>query len=190
MPVRQVARLGLGVLDALATAHAAGVLHRDIKPGNIFVGEDGAPVLTDFGIATVEGQATIIESGMLVGSPGYIAPERLRGERPGPQSDLWSLAATLYEAAEGEPALPGGDAMAVLAAVLTEEALPPRRSGSCCPAAPPPPRAAPRASGRDVRHSKSRSTPIRGRRPRRRPSRCTAPARTRRPAPARVSSPP
>ncbi|MGP3932959.1 protein kinase domain-containing protein [Nonomuraea sp. KM88] len=133
LPVRQVARLGLGVLDALATAHAAGVLHRDIKPANIFVGEDGAPILTDFGIATVEGQATITESGMLVGSPGYIAPERLRGERPGRQSDLWSLAATLYEAAEGEPAHPGGDAMAVLARVLTEEARPPRRSGSLGP---------------------------------------------------------
>ncbi|TDC88768.1 serine/threonine protein kinase, partial [Nonomuraea deserti] len=133
LPVRRVARLGLGVLDALATAHAAGVLHRDIKPGNIFLGEDGAPVLTDFGIATVEGQATITQSGMLVGSPGYIAPERLRGERPGPQSDLWSLAATLYEAAEGEPAHPGGDAMAVLARVLTEEARPPRRSGPLGP---------------------------------------------------------
>ncbi|WP_049568058.1 serine/threonine-protein kinase, partial [Nonomuraea sp. SBT364] len=125
----RAARLGLAVLDALTLAHAAGILHRDIKPANVFVSDDGSPVLTDFGIATVEGQATLTQSGMLLGSPGYIAPERLRGERPGPQSDLWSLAATLYASLEGEPAHPGEDGMAVLARVLTEDPRPPQRSG-------------------------------------------------------------
>jgi hypothetical protein len=131
-PVR-AARIGLEILDALSFAHAAGVLHRDIKPGNIFLGEDGRAVLTDFGIASVEGQATITQAGMLIGSPGYMAPERLRGERPGPQSDLWSLAATLYWAVEGAPPHHAASDMEVLSSVLTQSPRPPRRAGELAP---------------------------------------------------------
>ncbi|ROO86443.1 uncharacterized protein DUF3558 [Actinocorallia herbida] len=127
------ARVGLDVLGALEAAHAVGILHRDIKPGNIFLTSDGRAVVTDFGIATVEGQATITRSGMLVGSPGHIAPERLRGERPGPSSDLWSLAATLYRAVEGHHPFPGAGHMAVLAAVLTADPVPPTRAGELGP---------------------------------------------------------
>ncbi|GAB2830089.1 hypothetical protein GCM10022221_30940 [Actinocorallia aurea] len=127
------ARIGLDVLSALEAAHALGILHRDIKPGNIFLTADGRAVLTDFGIATVEGQATLTRSGMLVGSPGHIAPERLRGERPGPPSDLWSLAATLYRAVEGHHPFRGAAPMAVLAAVLTADPVAPVRAGDLGP---------------------------------------------------------
>ena len=129
----RAARLGLDVLGALGTAHAAGVLHRDIKPGNIFLTADGRAVLTDFGIASVEGQATITRSGMLVGSPGHIAPERLSGERPGPQSDLWSLAATLYEATEGHRPFRGDSPLSSLTSVLTQDPEPPVRAGALGP---------------------------------------------------------
>ncbi|MDX6743918.1 serine/threonine-protein kinase [Actinocorallia sp. A-T 12471] len=133
LPPEEVARIGLDVLAAVEAAHAVGILHRDIKPGNVFLTGEGRAVLTDFGIATVEGQATITQSGMLVGSPGHIAPERLRGERPGPASDLWSLAATLYRAVEGRHPFGAGGPMAVLAAVLTAAPLPPSRAGELGP---------------------------------------------------------
>jgi eukaryotic-like serine/threonine-protein kinase len=129
----RAARLGLDVLGALGTAHAAGVLHRDVKPGNIFLTADGRAVLTDFGIASVEGQATITRSGMLIGSPGHIAPERLSGERPGPQSDLWSLAATLYEAVEGHRPFRGDNPLSSLTSVLTQDPEPPVRAGALGP---------------------------------------------------------
>lgn len=129
----RAARIGLDVLGGLETAHAAGVLHRDIKPGNIFVTADGRAVLTDFGIASVEGQATITRSGVLVGSPGHIAPERLSGEDPDPQSDLWSLAATLYQAVEGRRPFPGDSQLAVLTSVLTRDPEPPVRAGGLGP---------------------------------------------------------
>ncbi|GAA0939863.1 serine/threonine-protein kinase [Actinocorallia libanotica] len=133
LPVEQVARIGAEVLAALEAAHAEGILHRDIKPANIFLTSDGRAVLTDFGIATVEGQATITRSGMLVGSPGHIAPERLRGEKAGPQSDLWSLAGTLYRLVEGRAPFPGDSHVAVLAAVLTRDPVPPVRAGELGP---------------------------------------------------------
>ncbi|GAA2719388.1 serine/threonine-protein kinase [Actinocorallia aurantiaca] len=133
LPPERAARIGADVLGALETAHAAGILHRDVKPGNVFLTGDGRTVLTDFGIATVEGQATITRSGMLVGSPGHVAPERLRGEQAGPQSDLWSLAATLYRAVEGRPPFPGDSPMAVLAGVLTADPVPPVRAGELGP---------------------------------------------------------
>ncbi|MCF6469879.1 serine/threonine protein kinase [Nonomuraea sp. MG754425] len=122
LTARRVAAIGGEVLSALAFVHASGVLHRDVKPANVFLRRDGHTVLTDFGVATVEGQAPAAE-GMVAGSPGYIAPELLRGERGGPASDLWSLGATLYYAVEGVPPYPGDTPPAVLAAVLT---LPPR----------------------------------------------------------------
>lgn len=90
LPLHQVARIGVGILSALGTAHAAGVVHRDVKPGNVFLTRTGRAVLTDFGTAVVDGEVTSGRTGHLIGSPNYIAPEQLRGERSGPASDLWS----------------------------------------------------------------------------------------------------
>ncbi|MGP3936221.1 serine/threonine-protein kinase [Nonomuraea sp. KM88] len=132
-PPERAAALGLRVLDALSAAHAHGIQHRDVKPANVFLTDDGRVVLTDFGIARLEDQATITESGLLVGSPGYIAPERLRGERGGPASDLWSLGATLYSAVEGQAPYTGTSPMAVLRDALTRPPRPPERAGRLGP---------------------------------------------------------
>ncbi|MER7499980.1 serine/threonine-protein kinase [Nonomuraea pusilla] len=107
MPHPYAARVGADVLEALSAAHAQGLQHRDVKPGNVFLTEAGRVVLTDFGIARQEGQATLTEQGLMIGSPGFIAPERLDGEPGGPASDLWSLGATLYVAVTGGPPYPG-----------------------------------------------------------------------------------
>jgi eukaryotic-like serine/threonine-protein kinase len=133
LPPRRVAEVGLAVLEALGVAHAQGVLHRDVKPGNIFLCDDGRVVLADFGIATLEGDASLTASGGLVGSPGYIAPERLHGDRAGPPSDLWSLGAALYTAVEGRPPFDRRTPMGMLGAVLTEEPAPPLRAGPLGP---------------------------------------------------------
>ncbi|SDJ96210.1 serine/threonine-protein kinase [Nonomuraea jiangxiensis] len=133
LPPAQVAWIGRHMLDALAAAHTMGVLHRDVKPGNVLLTQDGRVLLTDFGIATVAGDAALTQTGLLNGSPGYIAPERLRGEADGPQADLWSLGATLYLAVEGRTAYTGPNAAAVMAAVLLHEPEPPRRAGPLVP---------------------------------------------------------
>ncbi|MEU6998527.1 protein kinase [Nonomuraea sp. NPDC046570] len=132
-PPERTAELGLRVLDALSAAHAQGIQHRDVKPANVFLTDDGRVVLTDFGIARLEDQATITESGLLIGSPGFIAPERLRGERGGPESDLWSLAATLYATVEGTAPYVGTSPMAVLRDALTLPPRPPQRAGHLGP---------------------------------------------------------
>ncbi|TDB93669.1 serine/threonine protein kinase [Nonomuraea longispora] len=129
----RAAAVGLRVLDALVAAHAHGIQHRDVKPANVFLTDDGRVVLTDFGIARLEDQATITESGLLIGSPGYIAPERLRGERGGPASDLWSLGATLYAAVEGQAPYSGTSPMTVLRDALTRPPRPPERAGRLGP---------------------------------------------------------
>ncbi|WP_084774579.1 serine/threonine-protein kinase [Nonomuraea candida] len=113
MPPEHAARIGADVLDALTVAHSQGLQHRDVKPGNVFLTETGRVVLTDFGIARQEGQATLTEQGLMIGSPGFIAPERLEGEPGGPASDLWSLGATLYVALTGAPAYDGPAAQRV-----------------------------------------------------------------------------
>jgi eukaryotic-like serine/threonine-protein kinase len=121
----QAARLGEQLLDALECAHAAGVLHRDVKPGNVLVAADNAVKLTDFGIATFPGDPALTQIGMVYGTPGYTAPERVRGEPATPASDLWSLGATLYTAVEGRgPFSRPGGSEAIFAAVAHE--LPPR----------------------------------------------------------------
>ncbi|TDE19224.1 serine/threonine-protein kinase [Actinomadura sp. 6K520] len=129
LPPGRVARIGLEILGALRTAHAQGVLHRDVKPANIFLREDGRAVLTDFGIAALEGEATLTRPGSLIGSPAYMAPERVRDDLSGPASDLWSLGATLYALTEGRPPFARGSMMGTLGAVLTDAPDPPRAAG-------------------------------------------------------------
>jgi serine/threonine protein kinase len=125
----KAAEIGLCLLDALEAAHAAGIVHRDVKPGNVIVRDDGRVSLTDFGIASTAGDPSITSTGLLLGSPAFIAPERARGGSPEPPSDLFSLGATLYTAVEGHPPFDKNDPLATLTAVVTEEPLPCKRAG-------------------------------------------------------------
>lgn len=126
---RRAAEVGLAILDVLRSAHREGILHRDVKPSNVLIGKDGRVVLTDFGIALVEGDPSITSTGMLVGAPSYISPERARGHRPGPAADLWSLGGLLYASVEGTPPYDKGSAIATLTAVMTEPLDPPKNAG-------------------------------------------------------------
>jgi eukaryotic-like serine/threonine-protein kinase len=130
---REAARIGLHVLSALRAAHGAGVLHRDVKPANVLLARDGQVLLTDFGIAAIEGDSTITRTGELVGSIDYLAPERVRGGDPGPASDLWSLGATLYTAVEGSSPFRRTSPISTMQAVVAEEAPPPLRGGALAP---------------------------------------------------------
>ncbi len=129
----RVASIGAQVLDALCTAHAAGVLHRDVKPENVLIGADGRVVLTDFGIATMPGETALTMTGSLSGTPAFLPPERLNGLPATPESDLWSLGATLYAAVEGRPPFERNTPIATMAAVLSDEPEPPRRAGVLTP---------------------------------------------------------
>ncbi|MFJ2028868.1 serine/threonine-protein kinase [Streptosporangium sp. NPDC087985] len=133
LPPRLVAEIGADLLGALRAAHAQGVLHRDVKPGNVLITESGRVVLTDFGIAKAEGDTNLTKTGMVIGSPGYTAPERARGEHTGPESDLWSLGATLYFAVEGRPAYERSTVAETLAALMTDRADPPVQAGPLRP---------------------------------------------------------
>jgi hypothetical protein len=125
-----VARIGLDVLSAIDVAHAAGIVHRDVKPANVLLDEvDGHACLTDFGIATTTGDATLTAQGAVLGSPSYMAPERARGDESTPAIDLWSLGATLYTAVEGRTPFDRGAPMATLLAVVSEEPAPMRAAG-------------------------------------------------------------
>ncbi|MBE1534440.1 serine/threonine-protein kinase [Actinomadura algeriensis] len=132
LPPGRVAGIGLDLLDALRTAHAAGVVHRDVKPGNVLLPPDRA-VLTDFGIATVAGDETITQTGAIIGSPAYLAPEQARRQKASPASDLWSLGATLYAAVEGRPPYQRPDVWGVMGALLADEPDPPRLAGPLTP---------------------------------------------------------
>ncbi|MFH8464254.1 serine/threonine-protein kinase [Streptomyces sp. NPDC017991] len=126
---KRAAEVGLAILDVLRSAHREGILHRDVKPSNVLIAEDGRVVLTDFGIAQVEGDPSITSTGMLVGAPSYISPERARGHKPGPAADLWSLGGLLYAAVEGVPPYDKGSAIATLTAVMTEPVEQPKNAG-------------------------------------------------------------
>ncbi|HEX6523884.1 MAG TPA: protein kinase [Streptosporangiaceae bacterium] len=122
LPPSAAADIGRQVLAALLAGHAAGVLHRDLKPANVLITPDGRAVLTDFGIASVVGDPSITRTGVVVGTPGYLAPERIKGEPATPAADLWSLGATLYAAACGRGPYDGYDgAIATMYAVVSED---------------------------------------------------------------------
>ena len=123
LPPRRAAEMGRQLLSALSVAHAAGVMHRDVKPSNVLLGTDDRAVLTDFGIATFQGDPKLTQTGMVMGSPGFTAPERIRGEDASPASDLWSLGATIYAAVEGHgPFEKRGGAITTMSAIINEDA--------------------------------------------------------------------
>ncbi|MEU0807186.1 serine/threonine-protein kinase [Streptomyces sp. NPDC005970] len=131
----EAARMGFALLDALRVAHERGVLHRDIKPANVLVeAGTGRVVLTDFGIAQVTGSTTITETGTFVGSPEYTAPERMSGQRTGPESDLWSLGVLLCTLVSGESPFRRDSLGGVLHAVVFDEIRPPAAAGALAPA--------------------------------------------------------
>ena len=120
---RRAADMARQLLSALSVAHAAGVMHRDVKPSNVLIGSDDRAVLTDFGIATFADDPKLTQTGMVMGSPGFTAPERIRGEDASPASDLWSLGATVYAAVEGHgPFEQRGGAITTMSAIINEDA--------------------------------------------------------------------
>lgn len=130
---QRAAHIGAEVLAALRAAHEAGVLHRDVKPANVLLSNDGRVVLTDFGIATVEGSSALTMTGELIGSPEFLAPERALGRTPGPESDLWSLGVLLYAAVEGNSPFRQNTPLSTLRAIVDEELPLPLRAGPLTP---------------------------------------------------------
>ncbi|KDN18230.1 serine/threonine-protein kinase [Amycolatopsis rifamycinica] len=130
LPPTEVARIGAQVAAALREAHAVGIVHRDIKPGNILLGANGVVKITDFGISRAKDDVTVTKTGMIAGTPAYLAPEVAIGGEPGPESDVFSLGSTLYAACEGQP--PFGlseNTLSLLHAVAAGQINPPRQSG-------------------------------------------------------------
>ncbi|MFD4413967.1 MULTISPECIES: serine/threonine-protein kinase [unclassified Streptomyces] len=133
LPPQRAAHIGAEVLAALRAAHEAGVLHRDVKPGNVLIANDGRIVLTDFGIAMVEGSSALTMTGEVIGSPEFLAPERALGRTPGPESDLWSLGVLLYAAVEGNSPFRQNTPLSTLRAVVDEPLQWPHRAGPLAP---------------------------------------------------------
>lgn len=117
----EAARIGLAVLGALRAAHAVGIVHRDVKPANVLLGPHGRVVLTDFGIAHIQGEESLTVTGEFVGSLEFIAPERMSGRGAGPASDLWSLGVLLYTAVEGRSPFRRATPESTLAAILATD---------------------------------------------------------------------
>ncbi|KUM71020.1 serine/threonine-protein kinase [Streptomyces griseorubiginosus] len=130
---QRTAHIGAEVLSALRSAHEVGVLHRDVKPANVLMSNDGRVVLTDFGIAQVEGSSALTMTGEVIGSPEFLAPERALGRTPGPESDLWSLGVLLYAAVEGNSPFRQDTPLSTLRAIVDEELPPPYRAGPLAP---------------------------------------------------------
>jgi serine/threonine protein kinase len=133
LPPVRAAEIARQMLAALHAAHEAGVLHRDVKPSNVLVGSGDRTVLTDFGIATATGDVTLTQTGLVMGSPAYIAPERARGRTVGPASDLWSLGITLCVMVDGKSPYERSEPMASLVAIISEEPEPPVNAGPLAP---------------------------------------------------------
>ncbi|MEU2255033.1 serine/threonine-protein kinase [Nocardia xishanensis] len=130
----EVAKIGAQAAAALAAAHDAGIMHRDVKPANLLVADDGTVKITDFGISRAVGDVTVTATGFLAGTPAYLAPEVARGENPEPASDVFALGSTLYAAVEGAPPFGEGDnALAVLHAVARADVPKPRRADGLAP---------------------------------------------------------
>jgi len=130
IPPAEAARIGAQVASALVAAHAAGIVHRDIKPANVLLGEDGTVKITDFGISRATGDVTVTATGMLAGTPAYLAPEVAKGEDPKPAADVFSLGSTLYTAVEGHsPFGLSENTLALLYAVAAGKITPPRQAG-------------------------------------------------------------
>jgi eukaryotic-like serine/threonine-protein kinase len=130
LPVPEVASIGRQIASALAAAHAAQIVHRDVKPGNILIADDGTAKITDFGVSRAVGDVTVTQTGMMAGTPAYLAPEVARGQLPTPASDVFSLGATLYAALEGRG--PFGDSdnpLALLHTVANGQVTPPQYAG-------------------------------------------------------------
>ncbi|WP_146228487.1 bifunctional serine/threonine-protein kinase/ABC transporter substrate-binding protein [Streptomyces sp. CG 926] len=133
LPVQRVAEIGAAMLDALAEAHAARIIHRDIKPDNVLLTKDRV-VITDFGIAHLADATTkLSRSGIVIGTPHYMPPEQLEGKRPTPANDLWALGATLYHAVEGQPPFDVEGLHALAVAVFTRPHRPPVHAGPLAP---------------------------------------------------------
>ena len=130
----RAALIGLQVLDGLTAVHAAGVLHRDVKPANVLFGPDGGAVLADFGVAALEDDAAVTSTGLVLGSPAYLAPERARGDAPTPAADLWSLGATLFAAVEGRSPFHREGPLPTLGALLTQDVPAAPGAGALAPA--------------------------------------------------------
>ncbi|MFF5263299.1 serine/threonine-protein kinase [Actinomadura viridis] len=128
LPGQRAAAIGLAMLEALAAAHAHGIVHRDVKPANVLL-EGDRIILTDFGIAAVEGDATLTRPGAVLGTPSYMSPEQIAGRTVTPASDLWSLAATLYAAVEGRPPFTAPTHGALFVAIATQDPAPPGCGG-------------------------------------------------------------
>jgi eukaryotic-like serine/threonine-protein kinase len=133
--VDQVAHIGAQVADALAATHAAGIVHRDVKPSNVLIGHgdrvEGLVKITDFGISHASGDVTLTQTGQITGTPAFLAPEVAQGEEPAPPSDVFSLGATLYTCLEGQPPFGMCDnALQQLHRVASGGIDPPQRSGA------------------------------------------------------------
>jgi serine/threonine protein kinase len=124
LSIARVTHVGLGLLDVLMAAHRLGILHCDVKPANVHLCDDGRVVLTDFGIACSMLDEASDRAQMLAGSPLYTAPERLRGGKPGPASDMFSLGATLFTALEGKSPFSGSSLFEITVAVVEGKPTP------------------------------------------------------------------
>ncbi|HEX2294712.1 MAG TPA: serine/threonine-protein kinase [Actinomycetota bacterium] len=129
----RAARVGIEVLGALEAAHAQEIVHRDVKPANVMLPDRRHAKLADFGIASLKGDPRLTATGLVLGSPSYMAPEQASEDVTGPPSDLWSLGATLYFAVEGEPPFDRGQAIPTLTAVVGEEPRPLRKARALRP---------------------------------------------------------
>jgi serine/threonine protein kinase len=129
LSVENAVKVADTMLRALAAAHAAGIVHRDVKPANVLLAKDGQVLLTDFGIAQAEGDTSLTMTGAVIGSAEYLAPERARAEEAGPPSDLFSLGVTLYQAVEGISPFRRDSPTATMTAVLFEQPAPPKNAG-------------------------------------------------------------